>query len=97
MNFWHYIIGEFELLINDSSDFYRFLQTKKELRRKINSINLLVRYDFLKTKLSFEKVLVDGNYNEGVQDFIKQFNQQNKSIKNRVDLRSFLNAIIEEL
>ncbi len=92
-----YFIGEFELLINDSSDFYRFLQTKKELRRKINSINLLVRYDFLKTKLSFEKVLVDGNYNEGVQDFIKQFNQQNKSIKNRVDLRSFLNAIIEEL
>ena len=56
-----------------------------------------MRYDFLKTKLSFEKVLVDGNYNEGVQDFIKQFNQQNKSIKNRVDLRSFLNAIIEEL
>tara|TARA_B100000963_G_scaffold129868_1_gene113330 strand:- start:6488 stop:7984 length:1497 start_codon:yes stop_codon:yes gene_type:complete len=92
-----YFIGEFELLINDYLNFHKFLQTKKEFRKKIDTIKLLVRYDFLKNKLIFENVKINEKNNEQIKNFIEQFNQQNRNIRNRIDLRNFLTAIIEEL
>ena len=83
--------------INDYPNLYSFFQTKKENRKKINSANLVVKYDFFKNSLSFEKLEIDGAFNENMKYVVNQFNQENKTLKNRIDLRNFFNSIIEEL
>ena len=92
-----YFVGEFEIIINDYPNLYSFFQTKKENRKKINSANLVVKYDFFKNSLSFEKLEIDGAFNENMKYVVNQFNQENKTLKNRIDLRNFFNSIIEEL
>ena len=93
----HYIVGEFDILVNDYKNLYRFFQTKKEFRKKINNINFTVKYDFFKNKLSFEKLSIDDQSTEGTEYVISLFNQKNKIIKNRIDLKNFFNSIVEEL
>ena len=92
-----YFVGEFEIIINDYPNLYSFFQTKKENRKKIDSANLVVKYDFFKNSLSFEKLEIDGAFNENMKYVVNQFNQENKTLKNRIDLRNFFNSIIEEL
>ena len=92
-----YFIGEFEILIKDYSKLYSFFQTTKEYRKKISSINLVVKYDFLKDQLNFEQLSIDNKFNENMLSIIQQFNQENRLLRNRIDLRNFFNSIIEEL
>ena len=92
-----YIIGNFKILVKDHQNLFSFFQTKKQFRKKINEINFIVKYDFLRNKLSFEKLIIDNKSNEGTQYVMNLFNQENRVIKNRVDLRNFFNSVVEEL
>ena len=92
-----YFIGEFEILIKDHNSLYSFFQTKKQHRKKIDSIKFFVKYDFLKNSLKFEELKVDGKSNENIDFNIQQFNQENKIFENRFDLRDFFNSLVEEL
>ena len=92
-----YFLGTFEILIYDHSNLYKFFQTKKKYRKKIDSIYITTKYDFLKNNLILEKVIIDNYSNENINDLIKQYNQDNKMIRNKVDLRNFFNSFIEEL
>ena len=92
-----YFLGTFEILIYDHSNLYKFFQTKKKYRKKIDTIYITTKYDFLKNNLILEKVIIDKNSNEKINNLIKQFNQDNKTMRNKVDLRNFFNSFIEEL
>ncbi len=92
-----YFLGTFEILIYDHSKLYRFFQTKKKYRKKIKSIYITTKYDFSKNNLILEKVSIDNDSNENINNLIKQFNQDNKTIRNKVDLKNFFNSFIEEL
>ena len=92
-----YFLGTFKISIHDHSNLYRFFQTKKKYRKKIDSIYITTRYDFIKNDLILEKIIIDNNSNENIDYLIKQYNQDNKLIRNKVDLRNFFNSFIEEL
>ena len=92
-----YFSGTFEILIYDHSKLYRFFQTKKKYRKKIDSIYITTKYDFIKNDLILEKVIIDNNTSKNINYLIKQYNQDNKPIRNKVDLRNFFNSFIEEL
>ncbi|MDC3023100.1 hypothetical protein OA179_03570 [Candidatus Pelagibacter sp.] len=92
-----YITGNFKIFVKDHQNLFSFFQTKKQFRKKINEINFIVKYDFLRNKLSFEKLSIDNMSNEGTQYVMNLFNQENRVIKNRVDLRNFFNSVVEEL
>ena len=92
-----YFLGTFEILIYDHSNLYKFFQTKKKYRKKIDTIYITTRYDFLKNNLILEKVIIDNYSNENINDLIKKYNQDNIMISNKVDLRNFFNSFIEEL
>ena len=92
-----YFFGKFEILIYDHSNLYRFFQTKKNYRKKINSIYISIKYDLLKDDLVLEELIIDNQSNENTKNFIKEFNQDNKPIRNKMDLRNFFNSLIEEL
>ena len=92
-----YFFGKFEILIYDHSNLYRFFQTKKKFRKKINSIHVTIKYDFLKDNLILEELIIDDKSNEKIKNFIKQYNQDNVIIRNKADLRNFFNSFIKEL
>ena len=92
-----YFLGEFEILVNDYSKLYSFFQTKKEYRKKISSINFTVKYDFLKDRLTFEKLFIDGTKNKFLESNIQEIYEDIRPIVNRIDLRNFFNSVIEEL
>ena len=92
-----YFLGTFEILIYDHSNLYKFFQTKKKYRKKIDTIYITTKYYFLKNNLILEKVIIDNRSNENINDLIKKYNQDNIMISNKVDLRNFFNSFIEEL
>ena len=92
-----YFLGNFEILVKDHSKLYKFFQTKKEYRKKINSIFITIKYDFLRNDLILEKLLVDNKKNENILNFIKRYNQDNETLENKADLRNFFNSFIENL
>ena len=92
-----YFFGKFEILIYDHSNLYRFFQTKKNYRKKINSIYISIKYDLLKDDLILKELIIDNQSNENIKNFIKQFNRDNEPIRNKADLRNFFNSFIEEL
>ena len=92
-----YFFGELEIVINDYSNLYRLFQTKKEYRKKIDTIKLTVKYDFFRNRFTLDKLIVDDKFNENMQIIMNQFNQSNKSLINRIDLKNLFNLIIEEL
>ena len=92
-----YFLGNFEISIDDHSKLYKFFQTKKKYRKKIDTIYITTKYDFLKNNLILEKVIIDNYSNENINDLIKKYNQDNIMINNKVDLRNFFNSFIEEL
>ncbi len=92
-----YFLGTFEILIYDHSNLYKFFQTKKKYRKKIDAIYITTKYDFLKNNLILEKVIIDNFSNENINNLIKKYNQDNIMISNKVDLRNFFNSFIEEL
>ena len=87
--------AEFDINILDSDKLYRFFQTKKKYRKKIENINFLISYDFLSESIRIERISIDNETGDSVQNFVKIFNSQENRLKNRVDLRNFFNFLIE--
>ena len=92
-----YFFGKFEILIDDYLNLYKFFQTNKNYRKKINSIYITFKYDFLKNDLILEELIIDNKFNKNIRNFIKDFNQDNETIRNKMDLRKFFNSFVEEL
>jgi len=92
-----YFYGKFEISIFDHMNLYKFFQTKKKFRKKINSIYVTIKYDLLKNDLILEELAIDDKSNEKINNFIKQYNQDNVLIRNKVDLRNLFNSFIEVL
>ena len=92
-----YFLGSFEIAIDDHSRLYKFFQTKKKYRKKISSIFITIKYDFLRNDLILEELIIDDKKNENILNFIRRFNQDNEVIENKVDLRNFFNSFIVEL
>ena len=92
-----YFFGKLEILVYDHLNLYKFFQTKKNYRKKINSIHITFKYDFLKNDLIFEELIIDNKSSKNIKNFIKEYNQDNETIRNKMDLRNFFNSFIEKL
>ena len=92
-----YFFGEFDFKIEDYLNLYKFFQTKKESRKKIDTINLVVKYDFLKNKLDIVRINIDGQSNDSLQNILEEFNQEKRTLSKRIDLRNLFNSIAEAL
>ncbi len=87
--------AEFDIDILDSDKLYKFFQTKKKYRNKIKKINFLINYDFLTETTRFERISIDGESGDSIQNFVRDFNTQENELKNRVELRNLFNFLIE--
>ena len=67
----------------------------KKYRRKIDNINFVINYDFQLDTISIERISIDRETNDSMQNFVKDFNTQENQLKNRVELRNLFNFLIE--
>ena len=88
-------IAEFEIDILDSEKLYKFFQTKKKYRKKIRKMNFLINYDFISESVKIERLSIDNETGDSIQNFVRDFNAQDNQLKNRVELRNFFNLLIE--
>ena len=93
----HFFIGEFEFLINNHVNLYKFFQTSKVDRKKIKTINAVIKYDFLKNDLQIARITIDKKTSENMKNVIEEFNKENKKFGNRIDLRNFFNYLVKGL
>ena len=87
------ILDEIDIL--DSEKLYKFFQTKKKYRKKIGKINFLINYDFISQSVKIERLSIDNETSDPIQNFVRDFNAQDNQLKNRVELRNFFNLLIE--
>ncbi len=58
-------------------------------------MNFLINYDFISESVKIERLSIDNETGDSIQNFVRDFNAQDNQLKNRVELRNFFNLLIE--
>ena len=86
--------SSFDINIENLNKFYSFLQTPKKNRKKIESINFNIDYDFMENNMIVNSFGVDNlESTTDVANIINDFNNQKNM--NFIRLRSFINTLFE--
>ena len=83
--------------IKDSDNLYKFFQTNKKYRKEIKEIKVSFKINLLDNSYSFEKVSIDNQSNDQIQNVIKYFNKNNFNILKRVEIKNLFNEIVSNL
>ncbi len=85
------LIGKILIDIKDVNDFFRSFQIKKDFRKEIKQFQIDFNYNFNSKQISFDNVKIDNNSDEKLDDFINNFNLQEKRIFNKITFKNFVN------
>ena len=85
--------SEIELINLD--EIYKFLITPKNLRKKINKINVNFTYIFNEKSLNINDIKVDSIFDINLLNNLNKINLKENRLQNKVYLKKFLNNIIK--
>ena len=85
--------SEIELINLD--EIYKFLITPKNLRKKINKINVNFTYIFDEKTLNINDIKVDNISNKNLLNNLNKINLKENSLQNKVYLKKYLNDVIK--
>jgi hypothetical protein len=96
-------LKEGKLLLNANSEInlinlneiYKFLITPKNLRKKINKMNINFAYLFDEKTLIINEIKIDGIVNENLLNYTNEINLKENSLQNKILLKNFLNYAIK--
>tara|TARA_B110000003_G_scaffold87854_1_gene89925 strand:+ start:374 stop:1852 length:1479 start_codon:yes stop_codon:yes gene_type:complete len=83
--------GKLNLDIKNYKEVYKSLQTPKNLRNKIEKINLDYRYNFHKKVIHINNIRIDNKFN----DNIKKISLKNFDLQNKIYIKNILNEAIK--
>ncbi len=83
-----------EIDIINLDEVYKFLLTPKNLRKKINKINLNFTYLFDDKVINITDIKVDGLLNETLNDNFNQILLKDNNLQNKIYFKKFLNHAI---
>ena len=86
-----FLIGKFIIRANNIDNFYKSFQIKKIYRKKINKLELDFVYNFNKNKFTFDNVKVDNKSNDKLNEFLDDFNSNDKKFFNKISFKNFVN------
>ena len=92
-----FLAGELKFKIKNSNNLYKFFQTNKKYRKEINEIKVSFKINFLDNSYSFEKISIDNQSNDKIQNVIKYYNKNNFNIFKRVEIKNLFNEIVSNL
>ena len=84
-----------ELSVADSNEIYKFLLTPKNLRKKINKININFTYFFDEKIIEIKSILVDGKLNKNLNDNLKIIYLKENNLQNKIYFKNLLNDAIK--
>ena len=85
------LVGKIVIDFKDTNNFYQTFQIKKNIRKKIEQIQIDFIYDFNKKEISFDNVKVDKKTNIKLQNFLDQFNSSDNKVFNKITFKNFVN------
>ena len=80
--------------VKNKDEFYKFFQIKKELRKKIEKIELDFNFDFNEEKITFDNLRIDNKSNKKIEEIVSNFNSSNKKFLNKITFKNFVNDIL---
>jgi hypothetical protein len=84
-----------EIKLNNLDEIYKFLITPKNLRKKINKMNINFTYLFDEKTLNINDIKVDGIADENLLKNLNEINLKENSLQNKIYLKKFLNDVIK--
>jgi hypothetical protein len=82
------------LNIANLDEVYKFLITPKNLRKKINKVNLNFTYLFDDKVINITDIKVDGILNESLNDNFNQILLKDNNLQNKIYFKKLLNDAI---
>ena len=89
--------GEIIFKIKNSDNLYKFFQTKKKYRKEIKEIKVSFKINLLDNSYFFEKISIDNQSNDQIQNVIKYYNKNNFNIFKRIEIKNLFNEIVSNL
>ena len=87
--------GQLKLNIKNYKEVYKYLQTPKKFRNKIQTIDFNFSYNFDKKSISLSDIKVDGKFDEKLNQDMIGLNLKDSSLKNKIYLKNLLNDAIK--
>ncbi|MDC1025696.1 hypothetical protein OAQ82_01875 [Candidatus Pelagibacter sp.] len=84
-----------EIKLINLDEIYKFLITPKNLRKKINKINVKFTYIFDEKTLNINDIKVDSIYDKNLLNNLNEINLKENGLQNKVYLKKFLNDAIK--
>ena len=79
----------------DQNQMYRFFQTKKNLRKKIDLIEMKIRFNLLNGSYQIEDLKIDGKSNQDIYSLLNEFNMDNDFSMKQIFIKKYFNKMIE--
>ena len=89
--------GEINFKIKNSNNLYKFFQTKKNFRKQIEEIKVLFKIDLSDNSYFIERISIDNETNDQIQNLIKHYNKNNFKFLKRIEIKNFFNDVISNL
>ena len=84
-----------EINLINLNEVYKFLRTPKNLRKKINKININFTYLFEEKTLNINDIKIDGVSDKNLYKSLNKIDLKNNSLQNKIFLKKFLNDAIK--
>ena len=84
-----------EINIINISEVYKFLVTPKNIRKKINKINLNFTYSFDEKSLNIKNIKVDGKLDNKLNNHLNNILFKENKFQNRIYLKNLLNNLFK--
>ena len=89
--------GEAIFKIKNSDNLYKFFQTNKKFRKEIKEIKVSFKINLFDNSYSLEKINIDNQSNDQIQNVIKFYNKNNLNIFKRIEIKNLFNEIVSNL
>ena len=80
-----------EIKLNNLDEIYKFLITPKNLRKKINKMNINFTYVFDEKTLNINDIKINGIIDKNLHKNLNEINFKENSLQNKIYLKNFLN------
>ena len=89
--------GEINFKIKNSDNLYKFFQTKKNYRKKISEIKVAFNINLSDNSYSIERISIDNESNDQIQNLIKYYNKNNFNVLKRIEIKNLFNEVVSRL
>tara|TARA_B100001057_G_scaffold364647_1_gene367567 strand:+ start:22577 stop:24064 length:1488 start_codon:yes stop_codon:yes gene_type:complete len=87
------LIGKIVIDYLDIDNFYSTFQVKKNLRKKIEKIEIDFVYDLNRKEINFDNLKIDNSSNNNLEKFIEAFNRKKDRRFNKITFKNFINNL----